>query len=162
MTETLTWPLRPIVRRIVRDLGDFAGITWVHLASVCIPVNAAIRIAGPWGGQPFMDVMVVAAKIWLLIAARMASRAVVEGRRPDGALTLSLIFAAVFAFWWAVIGALMMDPAVAALMFIEALFWGLLAWGPDDDDRGTPFIVRAWRAAKAAVRVDPVPSGVGS
>ena len=143
----IAWPMRPIVRRLVDDLGDFAGITWRHLTYIAAAAYVATSI--PTGSPALIVAKTLVAALAVRAAALRSRSMLAEG--PSFNRGIGVFAALAAASFWLAIFTVPSDLRIAVSHATFALMAGLLAWGPDDDDRGTPFVVRAWRRARTAL-----------
>ncbi len=152
--DLVTWPIRPLTKRVLRDLNDFAGITWFQLATASFGISFAAFMLRT--ESVTAKILVGCVYGWIVrdIARKRLDSAQALAQGPTGELESRLDgwFAGII-FWWAT-ARIASGLSLLAVVDWAAFVFGFAcsAWGPSsNDDNGTPYVVKAWRAAKTAV-----------
>lgn len=143
-TDLLTWPVRPLMTRILKDLDDFAGIKWRHVHRIGA-VAAVVCF--------FQPAPILAALTAFTFLAQLSTldrhHTLVVGKVHNPHAT-DMWFVSALTFWLAVVSVLA-DPLFFAGFLAVTFTNAALAYGYEGGDNdGEPFVVRAWNNVKAA------------
>ncbi len=161
--KVVTWPMRPLTRRVVEDLRDFAGITQPQLVIGTLVLWVAVKMTrialgyeSRWG-----LLMILVWTVVQVLGAILPKPALAAGLDVEPPMEVSGWIIG-FLFWLATFRLLagFMDHAtdsVEGYSFVAT--YALATWGDRGPGRGEPFLSKVKRSASArlaSIRPSPV------